>query len=1017
MKKTSLLVLLILFILPCFLSAGTTGKIAGIVKDAENDQSLPGVNVYLEGTTYGSATDENGSYYILNVQPGNYTMKVSYVGYAEYQVTNVSVKIDQTTTINVDLKSEIMMGETVTVIAERPVVTRDISNSQLNIEAKVIDMLPVQTINQVLTLQAGIQSGLRGVIIRGGSANQTVYMVDGLSQNDERANYPYSAVSLSATEEVQVQTGGFNAEYGQARSGIVNVITKEGSSARYTTTLAVRMSPPAPKYFGTSIYDKNSYFNRPYFDPAVMWVGTNNGSWDANTRKQYPFFEGWNSVAQKLLGDQDPANDVLTADGALRLFEFYRRRQGDIKKPDYIADFGFGGPVPFLSKPLGNLRFYFSYFREQEMFIFPLSRDSYTEQHGQLKLTADISPAMKLMFTALYGETYSVTPYDWTTTPTGYVLRDQEEIANLTNNSNTGSSIPWMPGYFSPTTIYRDIFNLKFTHTLSASTIYEVKFQYKYSKNRAYQTDSRDLTRRYEIVPGYFVDEAPYGYYGYGATGIASMHLGGWMNLGRDNSINSTTMLGADLTTQLDSKNQVKTGFEYTYNDININSSTYSPSMSTWTRAMIYRVFPYRLSFYAQDKLEFEGFIGNIGARIDYSDPNGEAFNLSPYDNYYRSGYGKTIEENAPTKAAKAQFKLSPRLGVSHPITENSKLYFNYGHYVQEPESSYRFRLQREASGLVTYVGNPDMSFEKTIAYELGYEQSILDMFLIKVAGYYKDISNQPGWIYYQDIKSQVQYWQMANNSYADIRGLEMTLYKRTGRWITGFINYTYDVRSSGYFGLLRYYQDPNQQRAYLRQNPYQSKPHPMPYARTNLDLHTPVNWGPLWLGMYPLSEWNLSILADWHTGSYETWNPRSIPGVVDDVHWKNWTNVDMRISKMVHLTRMIDVQLYMDITNVFNYKDMSEAGFSDSYDRLAYLESLHFSWETGDEKGNDRAGEYRPVGVKYDPLEPNPDNDPAMAKRNEKRKKDKSYIDMPNITSFTFLNPRNVIFGIKFNF
>jgi hypothetical protein len=110
-------------------------------------------------------------------------------------------------------------------------------------------------------------------------------------------------------------------------------------------------------------------------------------------------------------------------------------------------------------------------------------------------------------------------------------------------------------------------------------------------------------------------------------------------------------------------------------------------------------------------------------------------------------------------------------------------------------------------------------------------------------------------------------------------------------------------------------------------------------------------------------------------------------------------------------------VQFYLDISNALNTKYLNFAGFADNYDWLDYLESLNFSWEEGVWKGDDRIGDYRPDDVAYDPLEANPNNDPAIKARNDKRKKDRSYIDMPNIRAFTFLNPRDVMFGIKVNF
>lgn len=1012
--KNIKVILFIMLLISTHVFAGTTGKIAGWVKDAKSGEALPGVNVYIEGEAMGAATDNQGMYYILNVPPGNYTLKAVYIGYAEKQVVNVRVQIDQTTKVNFNMTEEALETEAVIVVAERPVVIRDISNSQMNIEAENIDALPVASVAEAVTLQAGIESGALGIVVRGGSADETVFMVDGFSQNDSRSNYPYSAVTLSSVEEVQVQTGGFNAEYGQARSGLVNVVTKEGRPNEYNASLSFKISPAAPKHFGRSLYDPYSYFNRPFFDPDVMWTGTNNGAWDEYTQNQYPTFEGWNAVSDELLADNNPDND-LTPEGAQRLFEWYRRRQGDIDKPDYVFDGGFGGPVPFINKDLGNLRFFLSHFQEKDMFIFPLSRDSWGSHHTQLKLTSDVASNMKLTLTGLYGEEHSASPYQWTTTPTGYILHDQSEIANLTNSSNTGTAIPYMPGYFSPSSIYRSNVGIKFKHVLSQNTLYEARLQYMQSNYSTFKMRDRDPSLKYEIVDGFFVDEAPYGYDGFGTTGVGGMHLGGWMNLGRDKSKNATTSLGLDLTSQLDANNQVKTGIDFVYNDYSINSTTNSPSLSTWNRSMIYHVFPYRLGLYVQDKLEFEGFIANLGLRLDMSDPNSKEYVLDTYDDYYKAGIGENIE-SAPTKESDIQYYLSPRLGIAHPISENSKLYFNYGHFTSEPSSSSRFRLQREANGLVTYIGNRNLELQKTISYEVGYEHNLFDMILLKAAGYYKDVKDEPGWVYYENVNSSVQYYKMENNNYADIRGFELTLMKSYGSYFSGFVNYTYDVRSSGYFGLLENYLNPTKQNEYLREKPVQNRVHPRPYARANLDFHTPVDFGPEWLGQHILAEWRLNILADWRTGRYETYNPNNKPGVVDDVQWLDWYNVNLRLSKNIQISTY-SLQFYIDVSNLFNFKYMSEAGFSDSYDRENYFKSLRFPWEEGVEKGNDKVGDYRPVGVKYDPLEANPDNDPEIKKRNDKRIENKSYIDMPNIKSLTFLNPRDIFFGIRISF
>lgn len=994
--------------------AGITGKISGTVVDAQSGEPLAGANVIIEGTTIGCAADERGNFIILNVPPGDYNVKITMIGYRALTMTGVNVTMNLTTTLDVRLQKEALGMEEIVVVAERPVVNREISNSQMSIQSENLSSLPINRIDRALTLQAGIESGSMGIIVRGGDANQTVVMVDGLSLNDERMHNPYMAVSLGAVEEIQVQTGGFNAEYGQARSGVVNIVTREGDRSRYTGSVNIRYSPPAPKHFGISVYDRYSYFNRPFFDPAVCWTGTSSGAWDAYMQNQYYKFEGWNQVSQTTLQDDDPTND-LTPAAAQRVFEWYHRRQGDIKKPDYTIDLGFGGPVPFLKGRLGNPRFYLSHYRLREMFVIPLSREAWDENHTQLKLTMDVNPAMKLMLTGLYGEEYSVSPYTWTVTPTGRLLRDQAEIADLTNSDNRGLMVPYMPGWYSPGAIYHQVYGAKFTHTLSPRTLYEIRLQYKYSRHNVRQMRPRDTATLYEIVPGYFVDEAPYGFSADGTSGPGSVHLGGWMNLGRDSTENATTTLAFDFTSQINIRNQIKTGFEIVYNDFNVKSSCESPVMASWTRHMIYRVYPYRIGIYAQDQMDYEGFIANLGLRLDYSDGNTVVYDLDPYSKYFSSELGGEIEKSAPTKKAKPTLALSPRLGISHPITENAKLYFNYGHFRSEPYSSYRFRLQRDGNNKMEYFGDPGMTLEKTVAYELGFEQALFSQLLLKIAAYYKDISGQPGWVLYRGL-SNIQYYKAANNNYADIRGFEITLQKRLGEWVTGFVNYTYDVRTSGYFGYLEYNEDPQQQRAYLRQNPTLTRRHPAPYARLNLDVHSPLNFGPAIAGTYPLGGWNLNLLATWRAGAYDTYNPQNLPGVVDNVRWLDYQNIDLRLTKMFKW-RQFGLQLFVDVTNLLNFKYLNAAGFADIYDRQAYLESLNFDWEEGVEHGHDKLGMYRPANVAYDPLEPNPNNDPEIAARNAQRKKNKSYIDNPNITSLTFLNPRDITFGLRVSF
>ncbi len=1027
-----ILILAMWFILPVPLIYGaTTGKIDGRVTDSQTGDGIPGVNVVIPGTYVGCASDEDGFYVILNVNPGSHDLKFQCIGYTAVTITDVEVTIDLTTTIDVAMQSEVLGLQEVVAVAQRPVVKQDISNSRLDINAESIENLPVQSISNVVGLQAGIE----GMTIRGSSSDQSVFLVDGISLNDERNNIPYTSVSLSSVREIQVQTGGFNAEYGNARSGVINVVTREGQNDRYSGQATFRMTPPAYKHRGPSVYSPDSYFTRAYTDPEVCWTGTNNGTWDRYEQLQFASFEGFNNLSHMWLTDEDPTND-LSPSAIQRLWQWHHRRQGDIKKPDYTIDAGFGGPVPYLNEKLGNLRFFASYFRLQEMYILPLIRDSYDEENFQLKLTSDINKQMKLTLTGMYGGLFSVCPDQWEIAPSGSVLHSAEGIADRAGVDE----VIYMPDYYTPTDIFRKQVAAKFTHILSETAFYEASISYLHNRYHTYATADRDTTARYEIFNGFYVDEAPYGYYPplSEASPGGQLALGGWMGFGRDSSTVATTTMKFDYTNQIDKFNQLKTGFEFVMTDYDIHSSLYHPYSMQWNHRLDRTSNPYRLGLYIQDKMEFESLVVNGGLRFDYSNANSNWYSLAPYDTLLTSQYGDAIEELADQEESEPIFAVSPRLGISHPITADSKLYFNYGHFYSLPSSEYRFQLDRSGFGQVKYLGNPSLPYSKTVAYELGYEQNVFNRYLLKLAAYYKDIVDQPSWTTYVNADETIGLSRAGTDSYEDIRGFEITLRKDYGNWFYGFVNYTYMVQTSGYFGVRYLYENRSEQMLYEKNNPYQERPLPQPFFRTNLNFHVPRDFG-------LIGDWNLNVLATWKAGATSTYNPAMLPNVIDNVQYKDYVNVDLRLSKRFNI-RNTGMEFFVDINNALNSRHFSAAGYFDSNDRIAYMESLHFDWEEGIEHGDDRIGEYRDWDVEYVPMQQtgsvqsvsNPEarvlyydlsnstyfqfRDGVWVKRSKGwvRKEvldTKAYIDMPNLTYFTFLNPFALTFGLKISF
>jgi hypothetical protein len=626
LQKVLIIALSHIILITVYLFAGTTGKIAGRIVD-KTGAPLPGANIIIENTTLGSATDLEGYFTILNVPPGIYSVKASMVGYQSVVVTEARVNIDQTTRIDFVLEEGSVEVDEITVIAERKLVDPDVSSSVTTIGVEEIKGLPVSSVTGVIELQAGVEDGL---VIRGGGADQSLFLVDGFAMRDARNNLPITTVALSSVEEVSLERGGFNAEYGQVRSGILNVITKEGSRTNYSFQVIARYSPPAYKHFDISPYDPNSFWLRPYLDPNVAYVGTTNGSWDEFTQAQYQAFEGWNEISRKLLEDNDPSND-LSPEGAKRVFEWQHRKRPITNRPDYDIDASFGGPVPLVGVPLGDLRFFLSYKRIREMLIIPLTRDDYVEDNLNLKLTSDLGEGLKLTLTGNTGKNHTIAAngteqltFAGTNGLPNYTtfLRTPFQIANNISLFTQTHSRVFSNSYYSEAEISHIGLSSNLTHVISSNTFYDVRVDFFRTEYETGPTSPRNTTDKTEIIPGYFVDEAPFGFSPIPSTGIgvSEFFFGGHTSTARDSSRSSSLSLRFDLTSQLNFNNQVKTGFEFVYSNLDLNFGIVNqvfPESNTYIKETYN---PIRAAFYVQDKLEFEEFIANVGVRLDYSD-------------------------------------------------------------------------------------------------------------------------------------------------------------------------------------------------------------------------------------------------------------------------------------------------------------------------------------------------------------------------------------------------------------
>lgn len=258
--------------------AGTTGKIFGIVKDAETGEPLPGCNIIIEGTTLGAASNINGEFFILNISPGIYTVRATMMGYKSYRIDNVRVLIDLTTSLEFIMEVQVLsIDEEVVVTAKRPLIQKDVTSKQSIISSDEILNMPVNSVQDILTTKAGFTTDSEGQLhVRGGRTGEISYMIDGVKVDDPLNGSFSNSLNKDAINEMEVISGTFNAEYGDAMSSIVNLVTKDGGSTlrgkiEYTSPM-INSSPYRKANPFAGVTDEGDYQNISMYDQQVIPV-------------------------------------------------------------------------------------------------------------------------------------------------------------------------------------------------------------------------------------------------------------------------------------------------------------------------------------------------------------------------------------------------------------------------------------------------------------------------------------------------------------------------------------------------------------------------------------------------------------------------------------------------------------------------------------------------------------------------------------------------------------------------
>lgn len=768
--------LLALVLLPASAMA-QTGVIRGFVLEAATGDPLPGVNVRIDGTTQGAQSNLNGEFVIIGVRPGTYSVVASFVGFRTERRDGVSVNIDLTSTVEFRLREEVFEGEEVVVTADAVGVRRDVTSSESRVTSETIDRLPVQELSQVIGVQAGItQRG--GFHIRGGRSSEVTYMVDGVPVTDSWDGSAAVQVENSGIQELQVISGTFNAEYGNAMSGIINVVTKEGRGDRFAGKVDV--------YSGS-------------------YLVTGSGGED--------LIRGTNA-------------EGLTTSG-IQYRNVDRYSYLPVNPTQYYnAGLALEGPLGRANRNQRNTFFVLGRYFKNDGWIYGARLFNMDGTAGDSSLVAMNN------FEKLSGQANL-----------RFQLTDRV-ILNFIGLASTSMSRPGDFGRrWSPDGRQRNYdlgvdTKVKLTHLLSPTSFYTIDVS-RFERRAWGQLFDSPTDSRYnsfnlsppdsiELIPGSGVfTPVPTG---------GTRFLRGGTELGRYDRTTTTFLAKADFTSQIHRYHLVKAGVQLKFDQL--SSEGYGlrdsdPSTPEFTpglpdpNSLDYNFFddarPMTFSAYIQDKMEYESFIMNLGIRFDYFDPRARVPSdpsdpniRNPFKliNRYRDTNGNGVIEESEAvpgnelsqadreaywyRDVKPKYQISPRLGVAYPITERGVIYFSYGHFLQIPTlnrlfDQYDLKIRPE-TGSYGVFGNPDLSSERTVMYELGLRQGF-GPYTLEATTYYRDVRN---WVSTSRIITTelpgVNYVIYANRDYANTRGL--TLSFRRGfvdNWGFDF-SYTFQV-------------------------------------------------------------------------------------------------------------------------------------------------------------------------------------------------------------------------------
>jgi outer membrane receptor for ferrienterochelin and colicin len=803
--RRSVLGLVFLLMAQCAL-AGTNGTLEGMVRDRRTGEPLPGVNLMVVGTQRGAATDTAGLFLVSNLRAGRYDVRFTHVGYQSCLIKEVTIHPDLRTRLRVDLEPTDVALDEMVVVQEKPLIQRDVTGTMHTLTAEETELLPLDNAVEALRVKPGVT--MEGNV-RGGKSTEVIYLVDGLPVQDVLSGGLSARLPNSSITGISIATGGFEAEYGNALSGVVNIVTRTGSEDHRFSVRA-----DADHLSGGTQTSRTTEFEISGSGPLV-------GS---------------------------------------RLF--------------YLAS---------LNAIYSGTRWWQDL---EQVFHGPTERTV----NGFAKLDYVVTPTLRLSTQFLYSGR------DW---------RDYE----FSWRFNLGG----LPAQHRAS--YRIAAML--THAVSESFYYTASLSH-YIQHSAIGDGER------VAVAG----ASPYEY-DFFLRYIVGGERAWWSRTGQ------RTYTGRfDAGVKLNRNHLFRFGVEVNQYDLTADIVRLEPRKTYFGKPIAgapqldfssaYGYRPRTGSAHVQSKIDLpdEGVLFNIGLRYDVLDPTAERPEIQAIA---QADTGYTFALHG-ARAASVKQQVSPRFGAAMQIAERGYLFVNLGWYFQYPLFEYLYTgLDRVAlaRGISAITGNPDLEPERTKVWELALRYAIPLDLVVSAAYFQKESTNLvdtktfiPG---DSKLAGGFGFAEYVNNPYGLVRGLELTIARDRGAWVTGELSYTYMVTEAvsgsaddGFF--IAQYGLPPGQRSY-----------PLSWDQT----HTVKGV------VYARTPWEMRVTTvfEWHSGRPYTAYPTStgfekITGgmfVVNNARMDPFANVDIKAEQSWHPAWWDGSvwTVYLDCRNLLNHTNV----------------------------------------------------------------------------------------------